>query len=162
MKHKDGSTDKYKDKYKEKRREEKVNKSTSHGLAVWITWETTFNQLERSYLQLQYLSSAFKCLTNFRSSPLTVKSNRKKKTGLPGESLQRFPPGFFLLRVKIFGSKLVFFFSPLHVKSELDDTYHSPKNDKSLKRERDDDEWALFNPPDYVLIQYPAVLLKQK
>lgn len=37
------------------------------------------------------------------------------------------------------------------MKSEPDDTYHSPKNDKSLKRERDD-EWALFNPPDYVLI----------
>lgn len=33
MKHKDGSTDKYKDKYKEKRKEEKVNKSTLH--IVW-------------------------------------------------------------------------------------------------------------------------------
>lgn len=32
MKHKDGSTDKYKDKYKEKRKEEKVNKST---LVFW-------------------------------------------------------------------------------------------------------------------------------
>lgn len=33
MKHKDGSTDKYKDKYKEKRKEEKVNKST---LVFWL------------------------------------------------------------------------------------------------------------------------------
>lgn len=33
-----------------------------------------------------------------------------------------------------------FFYSPPHLKSEPeDDFYHSPKHEKSLKRERDDD-----------------------
>lgn len=36
MKHKDGSTDKYKDKYKEKRKEEKVNTPHVVGLFQWL------------------------------------------------------------------------------------------------------------------------------
>merc|ERR1712035_218121 len=39
------------------------------------------------------------------------------------------------------------FASPPHVKSEPeDDFYHSPKNEKSLKRERDDDNDTEFKP----------------
>uniref|UniRef100_A0A8C5D4D3 DNA topoisomerase I n=1 Tax=Gouania willdenowi TaxID=441366 RepID=A0A8C5D4D3_GOUWI len=38
------------------------------------------------------------------------------------------------------------FASPPHVKSEPDDFYHSPKHEKSLKRERDDDDDSEFKP----------------
>ncbi|XP_033482958.1 DNA topoisomerase I, like [Epinephelus lanceolatus] len=38
------------------------------------------------------------------------------------------------------------FASPLHVKSEPEDFYHSPKHEKSLKRERDDDNDSEFKP----------------
>ena len=45
------------------------------------------------------------------------------------------PAAFF-----IYEAIFIFICSPLQVKSEPEDGfYHSPKNEKSLKRERDDD-----------------------
>lgn len=89
------------------------------------------------------------CVNLFRS-PLMVKSKRKKRTALPGMSglhdLPVFTTTYYILYEAFSDSDILVFCSPPHVKSEPDeDFYHSPKHEKSLKRERDDDnEWVAF------------------
>lgn len=76
-----------------------------------------------------------------------VKSKRKKRMALQGKSGLHISLKCFLasssciFRCSHFDFFNAFFFcSPPHVKSEPDDnSYYSPKHEKSLKRERDDD-----------------------
>ena len=80
---------------------------------------------------------------NLCRSPLMVKLKRKKRTALPGMSrlhdLPVFTTIYYILYEAFSDSDTLIFCSP-HVKSEPDeDFYHSPKHEKSLKRERDDD-----------------------
>lgn len=72
-----------------------------------------------------------------------VKSRRKKKMALQGEAgyIQAVLPLSSALSLKMEAFHISSLpCSPLHLKSEPDDdNYYSPKLEKSLKRERDDD-----------------------
>lgn len=141
MKHKDGSTDKHKDKHKEKRKEEKVIKRKIYLALINNLFVFKWPWIDQSLIGKRQNMFCFGQLSDEVVWWWSQEGKRKwlcKVRPVPSE------PCRLCLQHCIKNGVISYFFScpcsPLHLKSEPeDDNYYSPKLEKSLKRERDDD-----------------------